>query len=140
VARFGVAAAVVVLAGFVWTRFEGVPPGSGGTPLTIQTRAAPSSLPSGAVWACPDAEAGPVQVERAGSELVFISRGSGNERHLVWPYGFSARLVDGHAELLASDGRVIAREGDVIGDIVVGMGTSGDAFYVCSVNRVEYLP
>jgi hypothetical protein len=30
---------------------------------------------------------------------------------VVWPYGFSARLVDGRAELLNSDGTVVAREG-----------------------------
>jgi hypothetical protein len=77
---------------------------------------------------------------RSGSELIFISTGgSGAQRHLVWPHGFSARLVDGKGELLDPDGRVIAREGDVIADIGGGM-FSHDTFSVCSVNGVEYLP
>ena len=140
-ARFAaLAGAVVLLAGFAWVRYEAVSPGSGGTPLTIETEAAPSPLPSGAVWLCMQAEAGPVRVELTGSELVFFSTGNGAQEHLVWPHGFSARLVGGTAELVASDGKVLARDGDVIPDIGGGLGISGDAFHVCSVNNVEYLP
>ena len=53
VARFAAVAFVMVLvAGSVWLRYETGSPGSGGTPLTIQTEAAPTPLPSGAVWVC----------------------------------------------------------------------------------------
>jgi hypothetical protein len=129
---------VVLLAGSAWARYGAAPPGSGGTPLTIETRAS-LTLPSGASWACPQAQGGPVRVVRSGSELIFISTGSGAKTHLVWPHGFSARLVDGKGELLAPDGSVIAHEGDVIADIGGGLA-SGDAFQVCNVNGVEYLP
>jgi hypothetical protein len=141
VARFAVVAVVViVLAGSAWLRYETTAPGDGGTPLTIQTELAPTPLPSGAVWVCPQARRGPLRVERSGSELVFISTATEERESIVWPYGFSARLVDGRAELLASDGTVLAREGDVLGDLGGGLGVSGDAFHVCSVNGINYLP
>jgi hypothetical protein len=142
VARFGAVAVVVLLvATSAWLRFGSASPTSaGGTPLTIGTEPAPTPLPNGAVWACAQALMGPVRVERSGSALVFISTFTGGVGPIVWPHGFSARLVDGKAQLLAPDGTVIAREGDVLGDLGGGIGLTGDAFHVCSINGTLYLP
>jgi hypothetical protein len=140
-ARFGVVAAVVLLvAASAWLRFGSTSPASGGTPLTIQAEQAPTPLPSGAVWACPQALLGPLRVARSGSELVFISTTTGGRANVVWPFGFSARLVNGQAQLVAPNGTVIAREGDVLGDLGGGLGLKGDAFHICSINGTIYLP
>jgi hypothetical protein len=53
---------------------------------------------------------------------------------LVWPRGFSARLVGGRAELVAPDGTVVIREGDVVSDIISGVPN------ICAVNGVLYPP
>ena len=57
---------------------------------------------------------------------------------VVWPRGFSARLVDGRAELVAPDGTVIGRDGD---DIEAGGGyRDAVRFLACSVEGVVYGP
>ncbi len=141
VAAIGAAAIVVVLvAGSAWLRFQTASPASGATPVTILTEARPTPLPSGVAWGCPQARRGPLRVELSGSELVFISTANGARESIVWPYGFSARLVDGKAELLAPDGAVIAREGEVLDDLGGGLGVSGDAFHVCSLGGTTYWP
>lgn len=159
-ARFGAVAVVVaLLAGSVWVRYEMESPGgaspsptsqspatvvapqmsawpsvplpSGATPLTIQTDPAPRQ-------GCPDAGLGSVRVARSGSELIFISTMAGTPENIVWAYGFSARVVDGQAQLVAPDGTVVAREGDVITDAGGGLGLTGDAFHVCQIGKTMY--
>jgi hypothetical protein len=61
-----------------------------------------------------------------GGELVL---GNGD---VVWPMGFSARLLSGKAELVAPDGTVVAREGDRLDQLLGGYWDDG-LYHVCSV-------
>ena len=70
---------------------------------------------------------------------MFALAEGGTERLIVWPRGFSARLIDGRGELIAPDGTVIGRDGDVL-DHMGGSGPSPDAFHVCDVGPVNYGP
>ncbi len=54
---------------------------------------------------------------------------------LVWPRGFSAWLRDSNAEIVAPDGSLIAREGDVIRERLVGVESG-----ICEVDGVLYPP
>ena len=69
---------------------------------------------------------------------LFVSLDTKSVADLVWPRGFSARLLDGRAELNRRDGSVIAREGDVLDDM--GGGGMGGAFHVCTVAGKNYGP
>jgi hypothetical protein len=154
VARFAALILVLVLAaGSVWFRYDSGSPASGGGPLsggdllTIETEVAPTPLPSGVVWACPLPESSlSLRVERAGSGLVFRSTRTGDPVSVVWPFGFSARVVDGRAELMAPDGTVAAREGDVLTGVyglTSGNGAVGGpagALHVIEFNGNCYLP
>lgn len=53
---------------------------------------------------------------------------------LVWPRGFSARLLEGQAEIVAPDGSVVARDGDEITGLV------GDTRDICQVDGITYPP
>ena len=123
-----IAAVVVVLllvAGSAWLRFGTGSPGQGQA-LTIANDAAPTPLPSGLSYACPATLTNmSLRVERSGSQLVVVDATTGSPVDAIWPYGFSALLVDGKAELLDSDGTVVAREGDVLTS-VNGSWTGGE--------------
>jgi hypothetical protein len=144
VARFAALAVVIlVVAGSVWFRYESGSSGAGGAGLTIETEAAPTPLPSGFIWACPLNQSSlALKLERAGSDLEFISTTTGKPLDVVWPYGFSARLHNGRAELLASDGTVVAREGDVLTGVVglVGVNGSDGALHINEFSGYCYLP
>ncbi len=58
---------------------------------------------------------------------------------LIWPRGFSARLVSGRAEIAAPDGMVITREGDVLANMLGGAGDA-QGFHICSVSNRIYSP
>ena len=109
-------------------------------PLGLAVEDPGPPLPSGAQWACPLAEALPVRLAKDGQTLVFISLDAKHTVDLVWPRGFTARLLDGRAELIGRDGSVIARDGDVLDGIGGGVGSAGDAFHVCSVAGTSYYP
>ncbi len=108
--------------------------------------AAPTPLPSGFSYACPATLTNmSLRVEVAGTRLVIVDATTGSPVDAVWPYGFSARLVDGKAALLASDGTVVAREGDVLtsvnGSWTGGeVGEPGRAFHVSGFNGDCYTP
>ena len=101
----------------------------------------PASLPTGAVpltlrtqpwklwplsFGCAMAALTPIRVERDGVSMVFADEVSGNRLPVVWPSGYSARLMNGRAELLPPDGSVLAREGDVISGLASGAADNGD--------------
>ena len=77
---------------------------------------------------------------RDGQMLVFTSLEGKSTVDLIWPRGFTARILDGRAELVARDGSVLAREGDVLDDLGGGSGATGNAFHVCSIARKGYDP
>jgi hypothetical protein len=81
----------------------------------------------------------PVTLVRDGDQLTFLVTDSGRFRPVVWPRGFSARLYQGQAELVAPDGSVVAAEGEVL-DRIGGAGPLPDAFAVCSVDSTTYGP
>jgi hypothetical protein len=68
----------------------------------------------------------PIRVERDGVSMVFADEASGKRLQVVWPNGYSARLVDGRAELVPPDGSVLARDGDVISNLAAGAADNGD--------------
>jgi hypothetical protein len=69
---------------------------------------------------------------------------TGKRMDLVWPRGFSARLLDGRAEVVAPDGSVVAREGDELPSGTLGGSPSGTlaepGFDICQVNSAYYPP
>ncbi len=62
--------------------------------------------------------------------MVFTRAESGERYTVVWPHGFSARLLDDRAELVYPDGSVLARERDVISNLAAGEADNGDTL-VC---------
>jgi hypothetical protein len=145
-----IAAVVVVLllaAGSAWLRFGTGSPGAQGQALSIVNDAAPTPLPSGLSYSCPLTLTNmSLRVEVAGTRLVVVDATTLSPVDAVWPYGFSARLIDGKAELLASDGTVVAREGDVLTSVnghegsAGGAGGSAGAFDVTGFNGDCYTP
>lgn len=93
-------------------------------------------LPSDAILGCELARLGDVRLTRSGSDLVLVNILTGKQTTIVWPYGFVARLVDGKVELVAPDGSVVAREGDVLD---VGGAGAQPGFHVCEINGKTYV-
>ena len=58
--------------------------------------------------------------------MVFADEASGNRLPVVWPNGYSARLMNGRAELIPPNGSVLAREGDVISNLASNAADNGD--------------
>ena len=104
------------------SRPAALPPGA--TSLALVTQPWRLWPPSG--FGCPTALVVPIRVERDEGALIFSDAADGIRSQLVWPNGFSARLVNGRAELVAPDGSVLAREGDVISKLAGGAADNGD--------------
>jgi hypothetical protein len=68
----------------------------------------------------------PIRGEHVGNAMVFADEASGTVLPVVWPAGYSARLLDGRAELVRPDGSVLARDGDVISGLASGAADNGD--------------
>jgi hypothetical protein len=99
---------------------------AGATPLALATE--PGHLfPT---MGCPAALLAPARVAVAGDALVLVPVDGGDLIKVVWPTGWAAWRLDGHAELVSHDGTVVGREGDVISGFGGGVGTD-DAFHVC---------
>lgn len=87
---------------------------------------------------CASAALLPVRVVRNGDAMVFQSVGTGHDVTVAWPAGFAALVVDGVARLYASDGQLIATEGDVLDNLGGSQNLAGSAFVVCSVGDKIY--
>ena len=121
------AVAILMGVGVAQTESRDLPVRQGQPSIAIQ----PS--PEGRIRACLEARRGPLLVRRAGNELQFVETSDGSAEALAWPFGYTVSTSNGVTELLASDGHIVAREGD---HIVVGGGNrqSGDIFDVCTVD------
>lgn len=62
--------------------------------------------------------------------MVFADEASGNRLPVVWPTGYSARVLDGRAELVPPNGSVLARDGDVISNLASTAADNGD-YLIC---------
>ena len=74
------------------------------------------------------------KVGHSGSTVTFTDPATGSVEDLVLPAGLRTRVANDQGELLAPDGTVIGREGDVL-----TLGGGGSPFAVCTVNGVNYL-
>ena len=74
---------------------------------------------------CPMALVAPARVGRDGDAMVFWRIDIRERIVLIWPSGYSARLLEARAELVAPDGSVLAREGDVISNLAGGAADDG---------------
>lgn len=124
----------VALPSYAPTTRTPAPLPSAATALILET-APPAASGPGPAWACAESTPVSVRVVRNGETVVFETV-TGGRIDLVWPRGFSARLLDSRAEIVAPDGSVVAREGDEIPS-----GTlSGPAGDICGVNGTYYPP
>jgi hypothetical protein len=71
-----------------------------------------------------------LRVGRKADEMVFMLASDEHQVVVVWPPGFSARLVNGRAELVTPSGEVLAREGDIITNLSGVAADNGDTL-VC---------
>jgi hypothetical protein len=128
-AAFGLVAALLAT---LWLRFgtPKPPPVAQGSPLTIQVD--PPASGSG----CLDAGIMPVRMTRSGSEIAFALAANDQPASIAWPNGFSGRLVDGKAQLVSPDGRVIAVEGDILSNL--GGAAIYGVFHVCEIGSSQY--
>ena len=104
-----------------------------GTPLKIETAGFRLELS----WGCAGVGLPPVSIERQGNELRFTDVSSGDDVRLIWPNGFAARLVAGQGTMYASDGSVVGREGEELGDLGICETRDGVPI-VASVGRATY--
>jgi hypothetical protein len=111
-------------------------PGSTATALPATATATPATTPEGIslltepapAQACMDALARGTLVPDPRSGLALASP-TGERTPVMWPFGYSARLVDAVIELVDSSGNFVAREGDTV-EMGGGFGGSG-LFYAC---------
>lgn len=86
---------------------------------------------------CPSTGLEPVRMGLAGEAVAFVAVEGGDVVAVRWPVGFSARLTDEGAVLVSPQGRVVAREGDVLAGLKGAPGEGG-AFDVCFSSPLDY--
>ncbi|HET7726961.1 MAG TPA: hypothetical protein VFK54_06485 [Candidatus Limnocylindrales bacterium] len=119
---------------WVWPTPAPLPPGA--VPVPLETLPVPDSVEPGVSYdACPAALVGDFTIAagRDGAAPIRYSLvDSGNDIRVIWPAGFSARRMP-LIQIVAPDGTVVAREGEVVSGLGGGQfGAEGqDAFAVC---------
>ena len=114
-------------------------------PTPTQTHPVPTSMPSttpaetpeaitllteaARPQACMDALAQGTLVPDPRSGLALATAG-GERTPVMWPFGYSARLIDGQIDLLDDSGKFVAREGDTV-QAGGGFGAN-NLFYACA--------
>ena len=133
-----IGAALLVLAFWVaWRGLERPPqPPQGATPLALRTQPPRWHFPL-APRACPLAGLVPIKPVRDGNALTFESVADQQRVPVVFPNGFAAWLERGRATLVAPEGVVVAREGDILKGLGGASADNGD-FLVCFTGPHEY--
>lgn len=139
------AAAVAVLLGLIGVASVALAPPrpaalpEGAAPLALRTQTPRLWPPRG--FGCPMALAPELRVWREADEMVFLRVSDAQRVVVVWPPGFSARLMRGRAELVMPDGGVLAREGDILTNLAGEAADNGDIL-VCvdTASRPEVIP
>lgn len=117
----------IIRGGWAWPVPAPLPPGAVAVPIDVSPI---QDLPADAVIGCPAALLGPVTPEYQPGRTPPVTYRVADERvNVRWPVGFSARLAP-NLEIVAPDGKVIARGGEVTEGLGGGY-TGGDAFNVC---------
>lgn len=140
-----IAAAVTVLLGLIGVASIALAPPrpaalpDGAAALALRTQMPRLWPPRG--FGCPMALVPELRVWREADEMVFLRASDQQRVVLVWPPGFSARLVRGRAELVMPNGAVLAREGDIVTNLAGEAADNGDIL-VCvdAVSRPEVVP
>ena len=115
-----------------WPERTPAPMPAGAEPLDLQVQEPAPPHPVGEGAAC-------MQARWAGSlEVTDGALVPADGDPVLWPRGFSARIVDGVGELVAPDGSIVSRAGE---EFEAGGGSIGDhGFIVCTVEGVYYSP
>lgn len=108
---------------------------SGATELGLATQRAPALALD--IGGCASAGVEPVRVAVDADTMVFIAVRSGERRRLVWPAGFTARLLGGVGELVTPLGNTYARQGDVLSRLQGSPDDSGEIL-LCFASSNEY--
>ncbi len=119
--------------GWVWPTPAPLPDGA--TAVKLDVEPMPAVVAPGVVYAaCPAALLLPITIhhvpEDAAAPIHYRPVGGGEEVHVRWQFGFSARLAP-ELEIVAPDGKVIASEGQPVEGLGGGVTGNDDTFSVC---------
>jgi hypothetical protein len=120
----------IIRGGWAWPVPAPLPPGAVAVPIDVASP--PRRVPPDVeIVGCPLLPLGPVTPEyRPGREPPVTYKVEGEDVRVRWPVGFSARLAP-NFEIVAPDGKVIARAGEATAGLSGGHVTNDDVFSVC---------